>query len=60
MKLSLLLEKNQCVFVYEDNTWAVKGRYGTAIAQNDEVAWSLLKQKFMLRLLIVRICDLAF
>ena len=52
----MILEQNQRVFVYEDNTWAVKGCYDAAIAENDEIEWSVLQDQFRLRLLIV--CDL--
>jgi len=51
----MFLEKNQRVFVYEDNLWAVKGRFEAAIADDDEVEWSILQDQFRLRLLIV--CD---
>ena len=53
--LNMFLEKNQRVFVYEDNLWAVKGRFEAAIADDDEVEWSILQDQFRLRLLIV--CD---
>ena len=50
----MCLEQNQRVFVYEDKLWTVKGRYDTALAENDEVEWSVEKDKFLLRLLVVR------
>ena len=49
------LERNQRIFVYEDNLWIVKGRYEAAVADDDEVEWSILQDQFRLRLLIV--CD---
>ena len=61
MKLSWLifkyifLEHNQQIFVFEDNLWAVKGRYETAVVDNDDVDWSIVQDQFRLRLLIV--CD---
>jgi len=48
------LEQNQRVFVYEDDLWAVKGRYEVAVEENDEVDWSVLKHQFTLKLLLVR------
>ena len=35
-----LLEFNQRVFVYEDGNWAVKGRYETALVDNDDISWT--------------------
>ena len=32
----MFLEQNQRVFVYEDNLWAVKGRYDAAVADNED------------------------
>ena len=61
MKLSWLifkyifLEHNQRIFVFEDNLWAVKGHYETAVVDNDDVDWSIVQDQFRLRLLIV--CD---
>ena len=51
----MCLEQNQRVFVYEDKLWAVKGCYDTAKAEDDEVEWSVEKDKYLLRLLVV--CD---
>jgi hypothetical protein len=51
----MFLDKNQRVFVYEDNLWAVKGRFEAAMADDEEVEWSVLEDQFYLRLLIV--CD---
>ena len=33
------LDKNQCVFLYEDNAWTVKGHYDTALEDNDDATW---------------------
>ena len=49
----MCLEQNQRVFVYEDNFWAVKGHYDTAIVDDDEVEWSVVQDQYHLRLLIV-------
>ena len=51
----MFLEKNQRVFIYEDNLWAVKGCFEVALADNDDVEWSTSQNHFFLRLLIV--CD---
>src|SRR6266550_6642765 len=34
------IEKNQRVFVYEDGSWCLKGRYDKAMKINDTLAWS--------------------
>jgi hypothetical protein len=46
-------ERNQRVFVYEDDFWAIKGRYTTAVEDNDIADWKVLNDQFRLRLLIV-------
>ena len=35
-----MLEFNQRVFVYEDSNWAAKGRYETALEDNDDISWT--------------------
>jgi hypothetical protein len=35
-----LLEFNQRVFVYEEGNWAAKGRYETALEDNDDIMWT--------------------
>jgi hypothetical protein len=35
-----LLEFNQRVFVYEDGNWAAKGRYKTALEDNNDISWT--------------------
>lgn len=35
-----LLELNQRIYVYEDDTWAAKGRYETALEDNDDAMWT--------------------
>jgi len=54
----LSLEQNQQVFVYKEDLLAIKGRYETALADNDEISWSVSINKFILKLLIVSICNL--
>ena len=48
-----LLELNSRIFVYEDDTWAVKGRYENALEDNDDVMWTFDDGHDILRLLIV-------
>jgi len=55
---NLSLEQNQQVFVYKEDLLAIKGRYETALADNDEISWSVSINKFILKLLIVSICNL--
>jgi hypothetical protein len=49
----MFIDKNQRVFVYEDNLWAVKGCFKAAVLDDEEVEWSILQDQFHLRLLIV-------
>lgn len=48
-----LLELNSRIFVYEDDAWAVKGRYENALEDNDNVMWTFDDGHDILRLLIV-------
>ena len=48
-----LLELNSQIFVYEDDTWAVKGLYENALEDNDDVMWTFDDGHDILRLLIV-------
>jgi hypothetical protein len=47
------LELNSRVFVYEDDTWAVKGRYENALEDNDHAMWTFNEGYDILRILIV-------
>jgi hypothetical protein len=47
------LEFNQRVFVYEDDTWAAKGRYENALEDNDHALWSFDNGQDTLHMLIV-------
>ena len=47
------LERNQRIFVYEDDLWAVKGWYTTAVENDDNADWKVLDDQFCLKLLIV-------
>lgn len=49
----MVVEQNRRVFVFEDELWAVKGRYQTALSSNDDIDWSVLENQFILKLLIV-------
>ena len=35
-----LLEYNQRVFVFEEGNWSAKGRYETALEDNDNIMWT--------------------
>ena len=48
-----LLELNSWIFIYEDDTWAVKGRYQDALEDNDDVMWTFDGGYDKLYLLIV-------
>ena len=37
---NIILELNSQIFVYEDDTWAVKGCYKNAIEDDKDVTWS--------------------
>ena len=49
----MFVEKNQQVFVFEDELWAIKGHYQSVLSSNDDVDWSVLENQFILCLLIV-------
>jgi hypothetical protein len=57
---SCFLEQNQGVFVFEDELWAIKGRYQSALSSNDDIDWSVLENQFVLHLLIVSVKDITF
>jgi hypothetical protein len=48
-----LLECNSRIFIYEDDTWAIKGRYEDALEDNDDVTWTFDDGHDKLYLLIV-------
>jgi hypothetical protein len=52
--LWIFSEQNQRVFVYEDDLWAVKGRYEVVIEEDEEAHWSSANHEYTLKLLIVR------
>ena len=47
------LERNQRIFVCEDDLWAVKGQYTTAVEDDNNADWKLLDDQFWLIFLIV-------
>jgi len=49
----LFLDQNQRVFVYEDNEWTVKGRYETALEDDEDAIWTYENGGDLLRFLIV-------
>jgi hypothetical protein len=51
----VVLDQNQCVFVYEDDMWAIKGPYQVAILEDEEVEWVVQDHGFVLQLLVVSI-----
>jgi hypothetical protein len=50
-----VLDQNQCVFVYEDDMWAIKGPYQVVIMEDEEVEWVVQDNDFVLRLLVISI-----
>ena len=48
-----LLDFNRRVFIYEDDMWAIKGRFETALEDNESVLWTYDNGQDILRLLIV-------
>ena len=49
----ILSEFNSRIFVYEDSTWAVKGRFENALEDDDEAMWTFDNGQDILCLLIV-------
>ena len=49
----MLSDSNQRIFVYEDDVWAVKGRFETALEDDEDAEWSFLDGQDILRVLIV-------
>ena len=47
------LDKNQRVFLYEDDAWTIKGHYETALEDNEDAAWECENEQDLLRFLIV-------
>lgn len=51
--LIVVLDNNQRVFVYEDDVWTVKGRYETALEDDDDAVWTYENGQDILRFFIV-------
>jgi hypothetical protein len=51
-------DSNQHIFVHEDDMWAVKGRFETALEDDDDVVWTFANGQDILGVLII--CNLFF
>ena len=51
--LIVVLDHNQRVFVYEDDVWTMKGRYETALEDDEDAVWTYESSQDILRLFIV-------
>jgi hypothetical protein len=49
----LLSEKNQRIYVFEDDDWFVKGSFNVAAEEDDEVFWTCDNKKYSLAILCV-------
>ena len=50
---NILLELNSRIFVHEDGTWAVKGRFENALEDDEDVTWTFDDGHDTLRVLII-------
>lgn len=46
-------DSNQRIFVYEDDMWAVKGRFETALEDDDDAVWTFANGQDILQVLLV-------
>ena len=46
-------DSNQCIFVYKDDMWAVKGRFETALEDDDDAVWTFANGQDILQVLVV-------
>jgi hypothetical protein len=51
----ILLDENQRVFLYENSVWNVKGRYETAMEDDDDALWTYHDGEDILQILVVSI-----
>lgn len=51
--IGIVLELNQRVFVYEDEMWDLKGRFETALEDDEDVTWKMDKGEPILQFLIL-------
>lgn len=58
--LKIWLGLDARIFTYEDNLWNIKGRYSTAINDEDPIAWSLINGDYVLPISIVSILYSSF
>jgi hypothetical protein len=52
-ELHYCLEKNQHDYTHEGNMWAVKGRYNTALQDDEDVKWLIKGGQDILKILVV-------
>ncbi|KAG6904146.1 hypothetical protein DXG01_012275, partial [Tephrocybe rancida] len=43
---------NHCIFVYEEGLWVIKGRFESAIKENDDVEWTINGTEYSLHILL--------
>jgi len=53
--LKIFLDDNQHMFIYEDDSWAIKGLYEDAVANDEDAVWSYENNQDIMRLLIASI-----
>ena len=53
--LKIFLDDNQCIFIYEDDSWTIKGLYEDAVANDEDAVWSYENNQDIMRLLIASI-----
>jgi hypothetical protein len=51
--LIIFVEENQRIWVFEDDSWNIKGRFATAVKANEDVTWMIKDRKYIFPLLIV-------
>jgi len=54
MLVNIILETNVCIWVYEDDMWDLKGKYESAMEEDEEVVWQLKNNTHVLMILVVR------
>jgi hypothetical protein len=53
MSSKIISESNSCVWVYEDDMWDLKGKYESALEEDEEVVWELKNNIYVLMVLVV-------
>jgi hypothetical protein len=51
--LSYYLDENRRIFLYENSVWNIKGRYETAMEDDDEAMWMEHDGDDVMRILVV-------